>query len=68
MEVAIEVELNHSVTVARAQFLRAIVNIVKNAIEATVGSKALQQRIEIIVASGEDEIGIHNMDWRNVGR
>ena len=56
VEIIFQVEPHHTVAVAREQFLMAIVNIVKNAIEATVLTEARPQQVKIIADSGEDEI------------
>jgi len=58
VEIIYQVEPSHTVTVAREQFLMAIFNVVKNAIEAAASTEARPQQVKIIAASDEDEIHI----------
>lgn len=57
-KISIEVEPSLTVTVARQRFLMAIVNIVKNAIEAAMAAEESQRQVKIIVASGDDEVRV----------
>lgn len=58
LKVAIDVDPRHVLTVARAQFLRAIINVVRNAIEAAAESGKDRQRVDIVVASVGEEMHI----------